>query len=60
MTPIAHRRYALVASAFAFAFFAAALWWPRSGATIWLFSAFVLFAVFYLTSFLRGAHETDD
>jgi hypothetical protein len=60
MTPRSHRRYAIVASAFALAFFAVAGWWPRSGATIWLFAAFVLFAVFYLTSYLRGAYESDD
>jgi len=60
MTPGAHRRYALIASAFAIAFFAVGAWWPRSGATIWLFTAFVLFAVFYLTSYLRGAYENDD
>ncbi|HUN29247.1 MAG TPA: hypothetical protein VMV65_05550 [Alphaproteobacteria bacterium] len=60
MTPSAHRRYTLIAVAFAVAFFAVAWWWPRSGATIWLFAAFVLFAVLYLTSFLRGASEADD
>ena len=60
MTPLAHRRYAAIALAFALAFFAAAVWWPRGPATIWLGAAFVLFAVIYLTSFLRGATETDD
>jgi len=60
MTPDTHRRYALIASAFAVAFFAIARWWPRSAATIWLFAAFVLFAVFYLSSYLRGASESDD
>lgn len=60
MTPVAHRRYAALALAFALAFFAAAVWWPRSAATIWLGAAFVLFAVIYLTSFLRGAAESDD
>jgi hypothetical protein len=60
MTPYSHRRYALIALGFALAFFAVARWWPRSGATIWLFAAFVLFAVFYLTSYLRGAYESDD
>lgn len=60
MTPDAHRRYAAIALAFALAFFAVAVWWPRSVATIWLGAAFVLFAVIYLTSFLRGATESDD
>jgi hypothetical protein len=60
MTPTAHRRYAAIALAFALAFFAVAVWWPRSAATIWLGAAFVLFAVIYATSFLRGAAENDD
>jgi hypothetical protein len=60
MTPYSHRRYALIALGFALAFFAVARWWPRSAATIWVFAAFVLFAVFYLTSYLRGAYESDD
>jgi hypothetical protein len=60
MTPYSHRRYALIALGFALAFFAVARWWPRSAATIWVFAAFVLFAVFYLTSYLRGADESDD
>ncbi|MGA7745679.1 MAG: hypothetical protein WCA52_01570, partial [Candidatus Aquilonibacter sp.] len=60
MTAHTHRRYALAAAAFALAFFAVGWWWPRTGATIWLFAAFVLFAVFYLTSYLRGASESDD
>jgi hypothetical protein len=60
MTALSHRRYALAAAAFALAFFAVGWWWPRTGATIWLFAAFVLFAVFYLTSYLRGASESDD
>jgi hypothetical protein len=60
MTPVAHRCYAAIALAFALAFFAVAVWWPRSAATIWLGAAFVLFAVIYLTSFLRGAAESDD
>jgi hypothetical protein len=60
MTALSHRRYAVAAAAFALAFFAVGWWWPRTGATIWLFAAFVLFAVFYLTSYLRGASESDD
>ena len=60
MTPAVHRRYAAIAAGFALAFFAIGAWWPRSGATIWLGAAFVLFAVFYITSYLRGASESDD
>ena len=60
MTPHTHRRYAIAGTGFALSFFAIAVWWPSSGATIYLFAAFVLFAVFYLTSYLRGAHEDDD
>jgi hypothetical protein len=60
MTPEAHRRYAAIGLAFALAFFAVAVWWPRSAATIWLGAAFVLFAVIYITSFLRGAAESED
>lgn len=60
MTAHTHRHYALAAAAFALAFFAVGWWWPRTGATIWLFAAFVLFAVLYLTSYLRGASESDD
>ncbi len=60
MTPVAHQRYAAIALAFALAFFAVAVWSPRSAATIWLGAAFVLFAVIYITSFLRGAAESDD
>jgi hypothetical protein len=60
MTPRSHRAYAAVALAFAFAFFVAGLVWPRGAATIWIGAAFVLFAVFYLSSYLRGASEDDD
>jgi peptidoglycan biosynthesis protein MviN/MurJ (putative lipid II flippase) len=60
MTPATHRSYAATALAFALAFFAAGLWWPSGSATIWIGAAFVLFAVFYLTSYLRGASEDDD
>lgn len=59
MTPAVHRRYAAIALGFALAFAAAARWFT-AGATIWLYAAFVLFAVFYLTSYLRGASEDDD
>lgn len=58
MTPAVHRRYGAIALAFAAAFAADARWFAQN-ATIWLYAAFVLFAVFYLTSYLRGAHEDD-
>jgi len=60
MTASTHRRYAIAAAAFALAFFAMAIWWPSSAATIWLFAAFVLVAVFYITSYLRGASDDDE
>jgi hypothetical protein len=59
MTAKTHRLYAAVALAFA-AVFAAAAAWFAAAATVWLYAAFVLFAVFYLTSYLRGAHEDDE
>jgi hypothetical protein len=59
MTAQTHRRYALAALAFAVAFALSARWFSQS-ATIWVYAAFVLFAVFYLTSYLRGAHEDDE
>lgn len=57
MTPAIHRRYAYVALALALAF-AAAFAWPAMP-TVVLLGATVLVALFYLTSFLRGA-EADD
>lgn len=58
MTPSAHRTYATVAIAFFVAFIFTCLF--RAGTIgFYLFAAFVLFALFYLTSFLRGAHEDD-
>lgn len=58
MTPATHRAYAAVAGAFLAAFIFT--WWVRAGTIgFYLFAAFVLFALFYLTSFLRGAHEDD-
>jgi len=58
MTPAAHRTYA--ASAFAFFIAFIFTWWFRASTiAFYLFAAFVLFALFYLTSFLRGAHEDD-
>lgn len=59
MTEASHRRYALMALAFGVAFAIAAEWFAGI-ATVWLYAGFVLFAVFYLTSYLRGAHEDDE
>lgn len=58
MTPAAHRTYAVIASALFLAFIFT-LWFRASTIAFYLFAAFVLFALFYLTSFLRGAHEDD-
>jgi hypothetical protein len=58
MTAAVHRRYAAIASVFLLAF----LYTLFAGAgtiAFWIFTAFVLFALFYYTSFLRGAHEED-
>jgi small-conductance mechanosensitive channel len=60
MTPVTHRRYAFAAAIFAVAFFALAVWAPGGAATIWVLAAFVLIAVFYITSYLRGASDSDD
>ncbi len=58
MTPATHRTYATTAGAFFAAFIFTCL--LRAGTIgFYLFAAFVLFALFYLTSFLRGAHEDD-
>lgn len=54
-----HRAYGLVASAFC-ALFLVALATHLETLGLWLLAAFVPFALFYLTSFLRGAHEDDD
>lgn len=59
MTPKTHRAYAAVAALFALAFSTCAI--ARAGTiAVWILAPFVLFALFYLTSFLRGAHEDDD
>ncbi|HEV7180326.1 MAG TPA: hypothetical protein VGN11_10645, partial [Candidatus Baltobacteraceae bacterium] len=57
MTRSTHLRYAWTALALAMLF--AAAWVLKIQAEIALFAAFVLLAIFYLTSFLRGAHEDD-
>ena len=58
MTPVVHRRYVWTALAF-FAAFLCSAWSRADTIGIWLLAAFVLVAIFYLTSFLRGAHEDD-
>jgi len=57
MTPSTHRRYGYAALALALAFAAGFAWPPMP--TVALLGAAVLLALFYLTSFLRGA-EADD
>lgn len=59
MTPVIHRRYAFAALGWGLGFTAATI--AHAGTIgLWLFAPFVVFALFYLTSFLRGAHEDDD
>ncbi|HET9030114.1 MAG TPA: hypothetical protein VFN49_08055 [Candidatus Aquilonibacter sp.] len=58
LTPRDHAIYGSIAAAFAVAFALTALL-ALGTITLYLFAAFVVFAVFYLTSFLRGAHEDD-
>lgn len=60
MTAATHRRYAAAGAIFAVVFFALALFAPGGAATIWVFAAFVLVAVFYITSYLRGASDEDE
>ena len=57
MTRETHLRYAAMCAAFAAIFLAA--WVLRIHIEVVSLAAFVLVAVFYLTSFLRGAHEDD-
>lgn len=58
MTAGTHRAYAVIAALFFVAFGLAS--YLRAGTiAVWIFAPFVLFALFYLTSFLRGAHEDD-
>jgi hypothetical protein len=59
MTSSAHRRAAITASCFALGF--AATWaFAAPGAAFWIFAAFIVGAVTYLSSFLRGFTEDDD
>ena len=56
VTPSAHRRYALVSLAFAF-YFAVAYVARAATAGIAGLALYALIAVFYATSFLRGASD---
>ena len=58
MTPLVHRRYGVIALVFALSFVGTILL-RASGAVFWLLASAVLFDLFYLTSYLRGAHEDD-
>jgi hypothetical protein len=58
MTPAAHRRYATIACIFAIFFIAMIVLGARTVALAGL-AAFTIFAVFYLTSFLRGFSDDD-
>ena len=57
MTARTHLRYSIVSAAFAILF--AAAWILRVDVEVAAFAGFALVAIFYLTSFLRGAHEDD-
>jgi len=58
MTPVAHRRYATFAAGFAIFFLAMIA--LHATAIAWAgLAAFTLFAIFYLTSFLRGFSDDD-
>ena len=59
MTARTHRAYATAGTLFVIAFLVATAFGSGTMA-IWIFAPFVLFAVFYVTSFLRGAHEDDE
>ncbi len=56
MTPAVHRRYAAVSIGFAAAF-AILLGLRATAPTLVLLAAYVLIALLYLTSFLRGASD---
>ncbi|MDE2483359.1 MAG: hypothetical protein KGN02_14375 [bacterium] len=58
MTPAIHRRYGAISLVFA-ALFAGTLAVRAEGALFWILAGAVLFDLFYLTSYLRGAHEDD-
>jgi hypothetical protein len=59
MSAAAHRRYAAVSLAFA-AFFALAYAYGLAAAGIAGLALYALIAVFYLSSFLRGAPDRDE
>jgi hypothetical protein len=59
MSPATHVRYAVISLAFA-GFFIAAYVFALRSAGIAALALYALIAVFYLTSFLRGAAESDE
>jgi hypothetical protein len=59
MTAATHRAYAAISLVFSGAFAVAAGHFADA-ATVWIYAAFVLFGIFYLTSYLRGAQEDDE
>ena len=59
MSPATHVRYAVISLAFA-GFFIAAYVLALRSAGIAALALYALLAVFYLTSFLRGAAESDE
>jgi hypothetical protein len=59
MTPAIHRRYAMLSLGFA-AYFAAVLAFRLESAGIAGLALYALIAVFYATSFLRGAPDRDE
>lgn len=59
MTPAIHRRYAVSSLGFA-VFFAATLLLHQATAGIAGLALYALVAVFYVTSFLRGAPDRDE
>jgi Ca2+/Na+ antiporter len=59
MDRAAHRWYAGVSLAFA-AFFAVAYLWRLGGAGILALALYAVIAVFYFSSFLRGAADLDE
>ncbi len=58
MTAATHRAYAALSWGF-FVAFVFTRWFRAGTIAFYLLAAFVLVALFYLTSFLRGAHEDD-
>jgi hypothetical protein len=58
MTPVIHRRYAGISLAFA-VFFAAAAFFRWETAGVAALALYAVIAVFYVSSFVRGASDDD-